>query len=1087
MKKKILSMFMMLCFILPCICMLSACDLSHHEHEYGEKWMSNSTHHWQVCKNCDNQIHKSEHEWDDGVVTTQPSPAGDGVRTFTCEVCGKTKTEAEPYVYVSVVNFAEWQSAVALQSKNKVSVIIRIGDNETTVTKDGSIVYVLENDAYGITTKEEFASNQTTNDYLYSNTQDGWVRQLTFVDAFETRLNKLNLSVFNFSDFEYDDASRTYKKGSLEVGDDVYTELEFTFVDKQVTSFTAKLNGVPVSYSVSYSNISLILPSSFTPIARTIVSESEWETALLIGDSNLTVDFIDGDVRKVAVRNNDVTKISVYEDEVLKTEEIYVKVGTLFYSYTKSGSEWMKAQINSTQYSAATNFLLPTEDYDANAYNAQTGCYEFDSYSGLTDVSIRFEDAKVVSFSGFGMNGATGVPFEFSFAYGIVTIEIPTEYVVTTVTESEFINATTSLDNYKVTWDYVGLEDNGVTIITGNKIYQIDSTKNFKETYLEKVNASTYYRYIQVNDKWIREDSTVDNWNNAVSVGTFPGVNYSDLRYSSEECAYIISEFSSATDVKLYFENGKLVKVTGNGTWGEQATQVQMRYIFEYSVDEIVLPTEYVVTTVTESEFNAAMNFASLNNYKVSWDYVEISDTGFVKVNGNKIHFTDPSFSVYTEVYLEKVNASTYYRYRQDDGVWIKEQVSEDVWNNAITIGTLPGLKYSDLDVVTLFDGGFAYAISEFGSATDVTLYFENGKLVKVTGNGTWGQPATQVEMHYNYEYSVDEIVLPTEYVVTTVTESEWETALLIGDGNITINLINGNVREVAVKNNGVTKMSVYEDEVLMAEEIFVKEGSLYYSYTKSGSKWVKEQITSAQYSAATNLLLPTEDYDASAYNAQTGCYEFDSYSALTDVSIRFEDAKVVRISGFGLNGAEGVPFEFSFVYSSATIEIPTEYVVTTVTEDEFNEAMNISALTKIKITLDRNSDGDSIVVVDGDKYYINNGERENYLHKVSDSEVHEYIYDGESWTKSSVAIDVWNNAIATLGTTGLNYEDLTYSSGDGAYCTDELGSVTDVKVYFEDCKLVKITMMSSQSGSEEEWVYNYEYTGFALTLPTVQ
>lgn len=29
--------------------------------------------------------------------------------------------------------------------------------------------------------------------------------------------------------------------------------------------------------------------------------------------------------------------------------------------------------------------------------------------------------------------------------------------------------------------------------------------------------------------------------------------------------------------------------------------------------------------------------------------------------------------------------------------------------------------------------------------------------------------------------------------------------------------------------------------------------------------------------------------------------------------------------------------------------------------------------------------------------------------------------------------------------------------------------------------------MMSSQSGSEEEWVYNYEYTGFALTLPTVQ
>ncbi|MBQ7661648.1 MAG: hypothetical protein IJS44_06290, partial [Clostridia bacterium] len=36
-------------------------------------------------------------EWDNGVITTEPTEAADGVRTYTCLVCGKTKTETVPF------------------------------------------------------------------------------------------------------------------------------------------------------------------------------------------------------------------------------------------------------------------------------------------------------------------------------------------------------------------------------------------------------------------------------------------------------------------------------------------------------------------------------------------------------------------------------------------------------------------------------------------------------------------------------------------------------------------------------------------------------------------------------------------------------------------------------------------------------------------------------------------------------------------------------------------------------------------------------------------------------------------------------
>lgn len=61
-------------------------------HNYGERTDNKDGTHSQVCANCGDK--KTENcTWDEGVVTTEPSCTEAGVKTYTCSVCGGTKTE----------------------------------------------------------------------------------------------------------------------------------------------------------------------------------------------------------------------------------------------------------------------------------------------------------------------------------------------------------------------------------------------------------------------------------------------------------------------------------------------------------------------------------------------------------------------------------------------------------------------------------------------------------------------------------------------------------------------------------------------------------------------------------------------------------------------------------------------------------------------------------------------------------------------------------------------------------------------------------------------------------------------------------
>lgn len=81
----------LLCLALSAI--FAACG-EEHTHTYSEEWSQDSTHHWHAAT-CDHSevSDKAEHDFDEGVVTVDPTCSAVGTKTFTCKTCGATKTE----------------------------------------------------------------------------------------------------------------------------------------------------------------------------------------------------------------------------------------------------------------------------------------------------------------------------------------------------------------------------------------------------------------------------------------------------------------------------------------------------------------------------------------------------------------------------------------------------------------------------------------------------------------------------------------------------------------------------------------------------------------------------------------------------------------------------------------------------------------------------------------------------------------------------------------------------------------------------------------------------------------------------------
>jgi uncharacterized protein YjdB len=83
----LISFFTVFLFLVSC--------RGEHTHTAATEWKSDEYYHWHECtdETCLEMLEKAEHLWDAGVVTTEPTEQSEGVKTYTCSVCSKTKTE----------------------------------------------------------------------------------------------------------------------------------------------------------------------------------------------------------------------------------------------------------------------------------------------------------------------------------------------------------------------------------------------------------------------------------------------------------------------------------------------------------------------------------------------------------------------------------------------------------------------------------------------------------------------------------------------------------------------------------------------------------------------------------------------------------------------------------------------------------------------------------------------------------------------------------------------------------------------------------------------------------------------------------
>ncbi len=88
MKRRIFVIVtIMLCLVLG----LAACKKD--THKFSTDWSFDTENHWHECSHCDEVSDKATHTWDEGLVTKAASTSAKGEKTYTCTVCGATKTE----------------------------------------------------------------------------------------------------------------------------------------------------------------------------------------------------------------------------------------------------------------------------------------------------------------------------------------------------------------------------------------------------------------------------------------------------------------------------------------------------------------------------------------------------------------------------------------------------------------------------------------------------------------------------------------------------------------------------------------------------------------------------------------------------------------------------------------------------------------------------------------------------------------------------------------------------------------------------------------------------------------------------------
>ena len=261
--KKFLSVVLAASMLFSVGVLLSSCFV--HECEFSDAWSASAEYHWRECtdKECLEFTDKAEHTWDAGKITTEATQNSDGVKTFTCTVCQKTKTEAVVYTSKTEdsaftgMTEAEWNAAFAMENFQNFEYKDVSAVKGSGVTVDTETICRITSDCAWVkmtiagSSEESYVSELDDTNELRESLV-GSLKDMTPYEKFaydaKTKTYKAKESVYvEAFDADTSNITLTFENGKI-----VKMEYEVAFVQSDI-SFTAS---VVITFS-SYGNVVL--------------------------------------------------------------------------------------------------------------------------------------------------------------------------------------------------------------------------------------------------------------------------------------------------------------------------------------------------------------------------------------------------------------------------------------------------------------------------------------------------------------------------------------------------------------------------------------------------------------------------------------------------------------------------------------------------------------------------------------------------------------------------------------------------------------------------------------------------------------
>ena len=134
-------------------------DASHtdttHIHTFADTWSNDDEYHWHTatCEHSAEVKDKDVHTWDRGTITIPATETADGVMTYTCTVCGATKTELIHYTHIHTYSSIwakddeyHWHAATCVHTNEVSEKGVHVWDNgevtiPASITEEGEALY----------------------------------------------------------------------------------------------------------------------------------------------------------------------------------------------------------------------------------------------------------------------------------------------------------------------------------------------------------------------------------------------------------------------------------------------------------------------------------------------------------------------------------------------------------------------------------------------------------------------------------------------------------------------------------------------------------------------------------------------------------------------------------------------------------------------------------------------------------------------------------------------------------------------------------------------------------------------------------